>query len=417
MNKLTNKRSIPAQILIMIFALANIAYVLYRFRIFKGDFDLRWMEDAYFIRRINPFDSISGGLVLDGIGKIPSYAGSMPWAYPLGCLLVFPFFPREIARICGVVLYLAVAAAAGILVWRKMQNKSVPVVFALIGTWAMASTFMLGNYGGLCCLLIIITMCIYRRHPVAAGLILSFALVKPQVGGLFVITYLLLGQWIVVAVAAALCIAAWVFASIWIGMDPVSMLLQIWQQSGTYENVEINTGLFTFLRNFGVGNGVILISSAVVGITIMTICFFRLRPVFQKRSEIVFLPFLPAILLEPSWFYSHPFDTLTLALIPVILFGYSRRDLLKNAVADAVLTVGITLQCMYGYIIWEKGAVKVLRMAGLSEFWSRDISLLCCNLIYIAILFILMHLMSSYTSDECISADESCKNAEETATE
>ena len=382
MNKLTNKRSIPAQMLIMIFALANIAYVLYRFRIFKGDFDLRWMEDAYFIRRINPFDSISGGLVLDGIGKIPSYAGSMPWAYPLGCLLVFPFFPREIARICGVVLYLAVAAAAGILVWRKMQNKSVPVVFALIGTWAMASTFMLGNYGGL-----------------------------------FVITYLLLGQWIVVAVAAAVCIAAWVFASIWIGMDPVSMLLQIWQQSGTYENVEINTGLFTFLRNFGVGNGVILISSAVVGITIMTICFFRLRPVFQKRSEIVFLPFLPAILLEPSWFYSHPFDTLTLALIPVILFGYSRRDLLKNAVADAVLTVGITLQCMYGYIIWEKGAVKVLRMAGLSEFWSRDISLLCCNLIYIAILFILMHLMSSYTSDECISADESCKNAEETATE
>lgn len=413
MNTLNKKRNIPAQILILVFSIANVAYVLYKLRIFTGDFDLRWMEGAYFIRGIDPFESISGGLALEGIGKIPSYAGSMPWAYTLGCLLVFPFFPLGVARVCSMVLYLILTGVAGVFVWRSMQCKNIVTVFSLLGTWAMASTFMLGNYGGLCCLLIIISMCIYQKHPVAAGILLGFALVKPQVGGLFVITYLLLGEWIVVATAAGLCIAGWAAAAIILRENPVAMLMQIWQQSGTYVKVDINTGLFTFMRNFGVGNGVILICGAVVGIALMTFCFIKLRPFFAKRSDIVFLPFLPAALLEPSWFFSHPFDTLTLALVPIILFGYSRRELLKNAAADIILTVGITLQCLYGYLIWEKGAVKLLRMIGLSEFWSRDLSLLCCNLLYIAILFVLVALIDRFIGVSVQQTDKTDNTAQE----
>ena len=45
------------------------------------------------------------------------------------------------------------------------------------------------------------------------------------------------------------------------------------------------------------------------------------------------------------------------------------------------------------YLIWEKGAAKVLRIVGLSQFWSRDLSLLASNILYIVILMVLMSIL------------------------
>lgn len=396
MKKIGKNPDLAAKILILLFSFLNVAYVLYRFKFYIGDFDLRWMEDAYFIRGFDPFLSISGDLVIDEVGKIPEYAGSMPWAYPMGCLLVFPYLPRETARIFGAVLFLILGASAGIMVWRRLENKNVITAFSLLAAWSAATTFMSGNYGGMCSLLIILSICIYKKHPIAAGILLSLSLVKPQVGGLFVLTYLLMGQWIVVFMAGAVCILCWGIASIVVKMSPIAMLTEIWTQSGSYQNVEINTGLFTFTRNLGLPNGVILISGAVVGIAIMIFCFFRLRPLMKEREDIVFLPFLPAAMLQPLWFFSHPFDIMTLSLPLLILLGYKRAPLFKSRIKEALFLSAITLQCMYGYLIWEKGAAKVLRLIGLSEFWSRDLALLASDLLYIVILLVLMKLLCCF---------------------
>lgn len=393
MKKIGKSPELLSRIIIMLFSFLNVAYVISRMKFYTGDFDLRWMEAAYFIRGYDPFLSISGGLTIDEIGLIPEYAGSMPWAYPMGCLLVFPFLPRATARICGAVLFLAVGAAAAVMVWRRLENKNVTTAFALLASWSTASTFMSGNYGGMCSLLIILSVCIYKKHPIGAGLLLALSLVKPQIGGLFVITYLLMGQWAVVAMAGAACILCWGIASLAVRMSPIDMLAEIWTQSGSYQNVEINTGLFTFMRNFGLGNGVILICGAVVGIGIMTFCYFRLKPLIKEKEEIVFLPFLPAAMLQPLWFFSHPFDLMTLALPLLILLGYKRERLFRSGIKEALLLSAVTVQCMYGYLIWEKGAAKVLRIVGLSQFWSRDLSLLASNILYIVILMVLMSIL------------------------
>lgn len=364
------------------------------------DFRLRWQESAYVLNGINPFDSINGGVILPEIGQIDSVAGTMPWAYLIGNIMIPGYLPFNIALVYFIVFYVLSGAICAILLWRHSEEKEVSrlSVLAILSFWCVGYALALGNYGTACCFLIIISILIYERRGVQgkilAGIIMAIAMCKPQVCGLFLLTFILIGEFIVPIVCLSIVLVSYIAVAVMTHTSALTLLSQIFKQGVNYNNVNINDGLFTFLRNFNISNTVILLLSLCFGIAIYSFAFRKLRRINSKTSRLIC--FLPAAICSSFWFYRNPYESMTL-LIPVVAIEgllYS-RNISKSRMYILMLS---WIGCVSGYLIFERFAYPLMYRIINNNYLSRDMALLMENSMYIVILIFLVNTLYNMKS-------------------
>lgn len=338
------------------------------------DFRFRWQECAYTLKGINPFDSILKNYVDPSIGKIDSVAGTVPWAFLLGNVMVFGFLPYNIAKCCYLFLFLILIILTSYIVMKYSYGDMKHTFFIsfciLVSSWGTKSSLLLGNYGAILCMMTIIAIYIRKKHPFISGILLAIASCKPQSIGLVIITMLLLHDFIPVFIAGIIDIASWIIVSVYTQSSPISLIRDIFRQGIGYGGVQINNGIFTILRNFGISNIVILFLGMILGIS-LTIYFARK---IKDKSQNETLAFIPALLLQTVWFYSHPYDLVTVSFVVIFIIKYFYNWPLLPI---------FTLHTVYGTFIWERLFSNILVFCGMENQLAADISFLVEDLIYI----------------------------------
>lgn len=260
------------------------------------DLRLRWVDHTYAWRGQNPFDVWAGARGLatapgrdasvdPRIGP-PGNGGYPPWALATGFLFVPPLPALSAARL---VFGAASALALGVVAawaWRMGRHTpgADPWLFAAAATALVANLFSVsaGQYSVIVnACLITAWRCNERGRYLLAGIALGIAQVKPQVGGLFVLAFLVKGSIGTVSVAAVVVAMASLVASWWVDTGVVEMLRQTVIWSGEWITGVDGYGPLTFLFMAGVDPGLAQLACAVVGgaATLWLLVAWRRAPV------------------------------------------------------------------------------------------------------------------------------------------
>lgn len=349
------------------------------------DFKLRWQECAYVLKGVNPFDSISGLIVIDSIGKIDEVAGTVPWAYLLGNGLVAGFLDYPAAELYFRVMFILSAFICFGLLWKKYYDKTpimTAALFSFWSLWAIARSWILGNYGAVCCFLIIISILIYKRNwqsKIIASILLAIAMCKPQIAGLFALTYLMIGEYAIVLIAALIDIFSWGIVAILTNTNPLNLLIQILYQGTGYNNITINDGIFTILRNFGISATVILALSAILG---CALCLYAVYQIKKHQIGDSIILFAPAAVLSCIWFYHHPYDNQVL-IVFIVGLAFLFNSKYDMRVREQVILYSAMLICLYGYLAFETKVCSLFFRFNIPDILAMDLAVLLEDIAYI----------------------------------
>ena len=270
------------------------------------------------------------------------------WAYVLGNLMNPGFLPFAAVRvwILALDLLFALAAAWGLRGYLlRSGHCDDPAVAALAGAlvlapsmWANAVLF--GNQSGIVCCCLVLVLCCLDRHPVLAGVLLAFAMCKPQIAFVFFLPLFCRRRWQPIAVAGALVLGAWGAASLATGTAPLTMLWDMLNQGLGYTSSYF--GFFNFLLGFGAPTWLVLGLDIVAGMAVFAAgaALLRRRGLWQDWLAW----FALAAVVSVLWFYKQNHDYIILLLPAVAIF--CRRSL--RPVDLAAMTICLINVISYG---------------------------------------------------------------------
>ena len=330
--------------------LGNLGRYLVLDGLYLWDTRLRWQECAYVLHGLDPFAVMRGETpALPAVGAVDAATGgTVPWAYVLGNLMNPGFLPFAAVRvwILALDLLFALAAAWGLRGYLlRSGHCDDPAVAALAGAlvlapsmWANAVLF--GNQSGIVCCCLVLVLCCLDRHPVLAGVLLAFAMCKPQIAFVFFLPLFCRRRWQPIAVAGALVLGAWGAASLATGTAPLTMLWDMLNQGLGYTSSYF--GLFNFLLGFGAPTWLVLGLDIVAGMAVFAAgaALLRRRGLWQDWLAW----FALAAVVSVLWFYKQNHDYIILLLPAVAIF--CRRAL--RPVDLAAMTICLINVISYG---------------------------------------------------------------------
>ena len=207
------------------------------------------------------------------------------------------------ARFCLVLAFLAV----------MLGNLGRYLVLAP-SMWANAVLF--GNQSGIVCCCLVLVLCCLDRHPVLAGVLLAFAMCKPQIAFVFFLPLFCRRRWQPIAVAGALVLGAWGAASLATGTAPLTMLWDMLNQGLGYTSSYF--GLFNFLLGFGAPTWLVLGLDIVAGMAVFAAGAALLRRRGLWPDWLAW--FALAAVVSVLWFYKQNHDYIILLLPAVAIF-------------------------------------------------------------------------------------------------
>lgn len=191
--------------------------------IFFTDFDGQWRLCAYAVRGLDPYPLIGvDPPVLDDVGVIPIGWGTAPWGLILGNIFYFGFVSLEVAKIFFVVLNFFALTATAALFYFETRNFWTLILFACPASFVIST--VTGNAGGVICCLLLMCCVLRERRPLLTGVLLSLAMLKPQVALAFCIFFLIERRFGVLLTAAAIDIGTWLISARMVGRTPLELL-------------------------------------------------------------------------------------------------------------------------------------------------------------------------------------------------
>ncbi|MBR2215387.1 MAG: DUF2029 domain-containing protein [Selenomonadaceae bacterium] len=193
------------------------------------DFYGQWALCAYAFHHVDPFPQIGAETaLLPDVGIIPADWGTSPWGLLLGQVFYPGYLPLAWAKIYFGLIYLGSILLLMVVLYYtlRQQGKFFCVSMMVLATvsygyWIAAHD---GNCGGIICCLIIIACLLNRRFPILSGVLLGFAMVKPQTALLFCFAMLLARQWKTLMTTSSMVIVAWVIAAWWVDTGSLELM-------------------------------------------------------------------------------------------------------------------------------------------------------------------------------------------------
>ena len=408
------KYTITLLLVLLFFTIYTIVYwLINKYVDFWNDFHLRWQECAYLLHGVNPFDAIEGRVLIDAIGSVSNFAGTVPWAYVLGQVINPGFLPYSSALPYGIITFVVLALIAVLCLYRYLsdtilssEKKSMIVVFALILLlpFSWRDAFYYGNNAGIVCSLTVILMCQLGKRPALSGVLLALIMIKPQMGGIFVLILLFQKRWKTLIIAAALVFIAWVASFIITNTQPFEMLLSMLSQGTGYTaEMEAYMGLFDPLQYIGMDTIVILGLSILSGIAYFTGYYFYLKKLRLENDKL--LIFSGAAITSTFWFYKQPHDLTVLALPGIcaaIAYLYSHRSRLSFPVNTLWLIISLALLLTKPFKTIAPRIVRLLTDASIFKITS-----VCLTIERILIMFVGFSIVYIYSKSKLSDHQES----------
>lgn len=293
---------------------------------------LRWLESAYVLRGVNPFDVMTGAVApLGDLGPLPMEGGTAPWAYLIGNIIAPGFLPWSIAKPFSIAVSLLFTLFAVWRVWRYAhtrlqgaQTLYTPAFIACLCALACLALFpwlsglKQGNHSLVVTAALVVAMTLdVKKHWVPIALCLALASIKPHVAALFFLPYLVRRQWRVLLLSGGLIVLAWAVVSLRTGTSPIALLSAIFGQSDYYEGSNtpfVYYGLFDFLvwQNWVRSSHLLVVQMAAGLVATLLLCF-------KYRTADTGTLFAICAVISTLWSYGHTFDLQVLCLLSVAL--------------------------------------------------------------------------------------------------
>ena len=188
------------------------------------DFRGQWALCAYTLRGVDPY-AITGlqTPLIEEIGIIPSVWSTSPWGLILG-----NFFYPGFLSVENSVTYFLLLNLFVLLITAFTLMKHFSFVFMALLTF-IAGFFIsayFGNAGGIICCLLILSCLLEKERPILSGVLLSLAMVKPQVALPICFALLLRKNFKVLTIAALIDFVAWGIDSLLTNQTPLALLME-----------------------------------------------------------------------------------------------------------------------------------------------------------------------------------------------
>lgn len=319
---------------------------------FDGDLTLRWREQRYILRGIDPYD-VSGRTFpalqspasaaraerqrLDQEPKIiPS--GYPPWAFLTGFLFVYPGDFR-VTQWSYCALNLAVLAVTLAWIHRRATPFGRPeaalVTAALFAMFGHASTLRLGQYGILMNAALLLALAGEESGRwFRSGLGFTLAATKPNVSLLFFPLLLVRRRWLPLLTTAIYCGAASVVVWMLIDVDPLELTRQMLAQSSVTTDGDV--GLLGIGVPLGVPYRILAPALGLTGVALALALSWWLRAAPPLAT------FACASVLGRVFFYHRQYDNVMLLML---LLGLGIIALRNRRTSSWILfgIVGLTL--------------------------------------------------------------------------
>ena len=288
-----------------------------------------------------------------------------PWEYawmlPLTCL------SRDTAetvfRVLSWFSILFIAGCAFLLGYKARRAiwAGFAVATAVLLVWpAMWYCLESLNYGILIAAAVLMALLCHRRgYDYLAGLFWSFALVKPQLGGLFVVTLLVRWKWRSLLVIGLITLLGTLVSAALCQRSPIDMVLAITHYSHRqFMSVGfIRHKLFAVLAA-SFGETALIAGSAVLGIVLCLLLSWLLRP-----SKDVFEWAMPAVFLSTLWVVSRPHDqTINAIMFLGLAHGAVKETRLPRLLCELSLLLLVLLRDMDDLLLLPIGLTQILAL-------------------------------------------------------
>ena len=333
----------------------------------------QWKLCAYALRGIDPYPLIGVEIpAVEELGIIPKNLGTTPWGLLLGNLFYPGFLPMSIAafipnepltigkdlnayreinimlepaEIYFIVLNVIMLLATAIIIFQTFKNLSRKLAWtsALLAIFSAVQLIPLINTGNassvICCILILISF-LQEDYPKLSGVLLAFAMVKPQLALIFCVTLLLMRQFKILLIAAAIDISAWLIVSFMTKIAPFVLLTEF-LATGAGGDTSY-AGIFTLFTasNHHLAMGLSMLAGII---------YVFVGHKFLSECKISAFKFFPACIASTFWCYSF-YNDFYILILPAMICVYimiETKDFVVPFGAAVFMTVGIFLLMIY----------------------------------------------------------------------
>jgi hypothetical protein len=342
---------------------------------------LQWESAQYYLRGVNPFpvsfyyQDVARRTGRDeGPGYLPAVGWPEEAAYPPSSTLVqialYGWPSLRFTRWMFVALNLVAAAFvawwSGSLIGGSRETRWLFAGLALVNL-GYSQTLINGNYGILIVAALMLAFALRERHPVTAGLVLGFALVKPTISAPFVVLLLADRRYRALVVMAALAIASVALSVVLTGAGPLTLVRQSLEGAARFAKAPY--AIWQLLRALGTGTAFALAVNAAVFMIPFVVVLWR--AVTKRTIETSWLALAAlAGVVARLFTYHNSIDNVVLTFLVLALarVALDRRDARATALAVAVvlsvLVPFVWTNSLVGhlalYAIWVSGVTYVV---------------------------------------------------------
>ncbi|MFT5393804.1 MAG: hypothetical protein ACI8PT_004008 [Gammaproteobacteria bacterium] len=294
------------------------------------DLKLRWIEQRYFARGINPYDVwiANAGEKLDAsvvdkwktdrpsetVGDIgfqdPAHP---PWSFVTSWVFFWPDWPAArfyYAGLCALAITFVAWWVYGVI--SPYGNFSAWLTMATVLAIGGGSlTLQVGQYGWLVLALLCAVLWLDGKgRAVQAGIALAFAVSKPTMGAPFLLSAFVMYRWATLMVGGSILLIASLLCWYWISTNPIDLLRQALVIGGVIGK-DGSVGLTTLIIDLGVDQqyATLLGMATMLGVGIIGL--------FYSRRGSLLISFAIAGVIARTWTYHKSYDDLLIVFLLV----------------------------------------------------------------------------------------------------
>ena len=305
----------------------------------------QWKLCAYALRGIDPYPLIGAEVpFVKELGIIPANWGTTPYGLLLGNLFYAGFLAMstaelipstpfstskdlaayrvdnvafEPAEIYFIALNVILLLATAVIIFQTFKNFSrksawTSAFLAIFSSLLMTPLINTGNAGGIICCLLILICLLQEDYPKLSGILLAFAMVKPQLALIFCVTLLLMRRFKIILIAAAIDITAWLIVSFMLQTSPITLLTEFLATGAGGSNNY--AGIFTLFTASDYRLAMLL--SMFAGIV-----YVFIGHKFLSDCKIGAFKFFPACIASTFWCYSF-YNDFYILILPIAVCVY-----------------------------------------------------------------------------------------------
>ena len=326
-----------------------------------------WVNSAYFSRGYNLEWVKQTGFVLDSIGDMQG-VGVLPYGRVLHNFLFPGFLSYKVAYLYNwfLIVFITLLLLINTYKWIVSKNffsnqlySAVAAVCFVMIPWLWPGYLRAGNPGGLIALMAILAAFYVEKNENIAALLIAFSLIKPQIGGMYLIVLFLIKEYRLVAKTVGIIAISELIHFIYVGIMnhvrgiywPIglnSLVIIFEGYAGKDAEKErgitwhLYYGIFNLLKEVGVPVIIVLGLSMIAGV-IFAFCILKYVKSSSEMYGDYVVIFAIASLASLFWFYKSECDNIVLIMcnMPLLYYLKDSKVSVKKTIEVSAFLIGL----------------------------------------------------------------------------